>query len=124
EQDRENARRRQEIAERQEADYVQCLSLALKAFGPGWLPSGRHCLTDKDEEERARRTGERARATATVYTVRNAAGECRHFSVADDGQVTCHESAASGFGSMLKEPHPTRGFQHQGQWCPVHRYSL
>jgi hypothetical protein len=42
EQDRENARRRREIAERQAQEYLQLLAWAWEAFGKGWLPSGRH----------------------------------------------------------------------------------
>jgi hypothetical protein len=72
--DHQNARVRREIAARQEAEYRECEAWALEAFGPGWLPSGRHFLLDHDEEERVCYTGERPRPEATVYTVRNAAG--------------------------------------------------
>ena len=121
--DHENARVRQEIAERQEREYVECLQWELGAFGPGWLPSHRHFLLSKEEEEQHRRTGEKAEIAATVYTVKNDAGETRHFSV-EDGSVVKHDSYEAGFGAMLLEPHPTRGFEHQGQWCRTHRYSL
>ena len=122
--DHEIARIRLEIAQRQEAEYVECLTMALSAFGPGWHPSHRHFLIDRDEEERVRYTSEKPRAAATVYTMRNAAGETRHVTVTEDGQLTEHASYEAGFGSMLLESHPTRGFEHQGKWCPVHRYSL
>jgi len=89
----------------------------------GWLPSHRHFLLEKEEEERARSTGEKPRAAATVFTVRNVAGEKRHFTV-EDGHVIQHESYEAGFGPMLLEPHPTRGFEHQGRFVHVHRYSL
>lgn len=105
-------------------EYAECLTMALKAFGPGWLPGHRHFLIDKDEEDRVRYTGEKARVAATVYTVRNEAGQPRHFTVAEDGKLTEHANFEEGFGAMLLEPHPTRGFQHQGKWCQVHRYSL
>jgi hypothetical protein len=121
--DRANARLRRQIAERQARAYAQVLALAEAAFGPGWLPSARHYLVDHDEEDRARRTGDRPQAAATVYTVKNAAGDQRHFTV-DSGQVVEHANYQDGFGSMLLEPHPTRGFTHRGQWCPTHRYSL
>src|SRR5438309_1492864 len=52
EQDIRNARLRQETAARQEAEYDACLALAQKAFGPGWIPSHRHYLVEKCEEER------------------------------------------------------------------------
>jgi hypothetical protein len=122
-QDRENARMRQEIAERMEAEYAECLALAIRAFGPGWLPSHRHFLVDKDEEEWHRRTGEKVRPAATVYTVKNAAGEQRHFTAHGGNVVPC-EGYEAGFGAMLLEPHPTHGFEHQGRFVHVHRYSL
>jgi hypothetical protein len=122
-QDHANARLRCAIAERQACQYAQVLAWAEAAFGPGWLPSHRHFLVEQDAEEVARRTGERSPAAATVYTVKNAAGEQRHFAV-EAGKVVEHESYEAGFGPMLLEPHPTQGFHHQGRWCPYHRYSL
>lgn len=122
-QDRENARIRSAIAARQRAEYDACLTWAHAAFGPGWLPSHRHYLASKEEEERVRYTGVRPRAAATVYTVKNAEGRARHFTVAD-GQAVEHESYEAGFGPMLLEPHPTRGFEHRGQFVRTHRYSL
>src|SRR5205823_5116661 len=47
----------------------------------------------------------------------------RHFTV-ENGRVTEHESHDAGFGPMLLEPHPTRGFWHKGEWCRTHRYSI
>ncbi|SRR5579883_1439259 len=122
-QDRENARIRQEIAERQAREYAQVLEWAAAAFGPGWLPRCRHYLVEIDEEERVRYTSERPKAVATVYTVRNKAGQEKHFTV-DDGKVIEHASYQAGFGPMLRELHPSRGFEHRGQWCRIHRYSL
>lgn len=53
----------------------------------GWQrPSHRHFLLDKDEEERSRRTAERARPAATVYSVKNAAGDRHHFTVTEAGR--------------------------------------
>jgi hypothetical protein len=121
--DLEIARIRDAIARRQQEEYDRCLAWAEKAFGPGWLPRGRHFLLEKDDEDRSRATGEKARPAAVVYTVRNDAGESRHFSVSAE-QITEHTRFEDGFGSMLLEPHPTRGFQHQGKWCAIHRYSL
>jgi hypothetical protein len=122
-QDHENARLRQEVAERLAREYAEVLQLALGAFGSGWVPSHRHFLVELGEEERVRYTGERPRAAATVYTVKNAAGEQRHFSV-EGGRAVEHAGYQAGFGPMLLEPHPARGFEHKGQWCPYHRYSL
>jgi hypothetical protein len=125
ERDVENAARRQAIAERQAEEYARVLGWAQAAFGPGWEPSHRHYLVDKDEEERCRRSGERPRAAATVYTVRHRqTGAARHFIVSDDGRVTECESYQAGFGPMLFEAHPSRGFEHGGKFCPYQRYSL
>jgi hypothetical protein len=123
EQDQANARLRQEIADRQARDYAEVLAWAEQAFGAGWLLSHRHYLLDRDEEYRARATGERPHAAATVYTVKNAEGQQRHFMVEGE-KITEHASYQEAFGPMLLEPHATRGFEHQGQWHAIHRYSL
>jgi hypothetical protein len=122
-QDHENVRVRREIAARQQAEYDACLAWATAAFGPNWLPSHRHYLVEKNEEKHARKTGQRPQAAATVFTVKNAAGQARHFTLGDGGMVE-HASYEAGFGPMLLEPHPARGFEHRGQFCPTHRYSL
>lgn len=124
ERDRENAILRRQIAARQAEEYDQVKGWAEAAFGPGWQPSHRHYLVEIDEEERVHYTGERPQAAATVYTVKNNAGEQRHFAVSADGKAIECDSCQSGFGPMLWEPHPTRGFTHQGSFCRYHRYSL
>lgn len=121
--DEKNARMRQEIAERFEAEYLQCLAWAETAFGLGWEPSGRHYILDKAEEDRYRMTGERPTPEATVYTVKNAKGEQRHFSIVD-GQAVEHASYKDGFGAMLDEPHPTMTIEVRGAHVHPHRYSL
>ena len=123
EHDRENERVRREIADAQLAAYTEVLKWALGAFGSSWIPSHRHFLVDRDEEARVRYTDERPISAATVYTVKNEEGEARHFTV-ENGRVVEHESYEAGFGPMLLEPHPTHGFEHRGQWCRIHRYSL
>jgi hypothetical protein len=121
--DRENERRRREIADRQAEEYGQVLRWALGAFGPGWLPSGRHYLAGKEEEDRARRAGDRTQAAATVYGVTNGVRK-RYFTVVD-GKANEVEGYEQGFGPMLLELHPTQGFTDQaGKWCRTHRYSL
>ena len=122
-QDRANAKLRQEIAECLAQEYAQVQAWAEEAFGSGWVPSHRHFLLDRDEEDRARRSGDRPKAAATLYTVQNDGGEQRHFTI-EDGQVVEQASYQAAFGPMLLEPHPTRGFNHQGKWCRIHRYSL
>lgn len=123
-QDYENERLRKAIAERMEAEYVECLTWALKAFGPGWLPACRHFLLDKDEEDACRRSGARPRAAATVYTVKNGKGERRHFTVGEGGQVVEHASYQEAFGDRLLELHPTQTIEVRGEKVHPHRYSL
>lgn len=123
-QDRQNAAIRDAIAQKQAEEYGRCLRLATEAFGPGWRPSHRHMLISKEEEEKHRCTGEPAIPAATVYTVRNDAGDKRHFTV-EDGNVREVASYEEGFGPMLLEPHPTAGFTDQkGFFHYTHRYSL
>lgn len=118
-----NAHLRQEIAARLNAEFEECLAWAKKAFGPGWVPSHRHFLVEKDEEDRVRYTSERAEVAATVYTAKNSQGERRSFILLEGEPVPCADYK-EGFGPMLLEPHPTRGFEYKGQWCATHRYSL
>jgi hypothetical protein len=47
-QDLTNARTRQAIAGRQAQEYAQVLAWAQEAFGPGWVPSHRHFLIEKE----------------------------------------------------------------------------
>jgi hypothetical protein len=122
--DIDNAQSRQEIADRFALEYGKVLSWALGAFGPGWLPSHRHFLVDKDEEDRARRAGERPRAAATVYTVRHeTTREAKHFTVEGDQVKEC-DGYMEAFGPMLAEPHPTQRIEVHGQLVAPHRYSL
>jgi len=46
--DVDNARVRQEIAERMEREYARCLSLALRALGPGYTPWMKLILLESD----------------------------------------------------------------------------
>jgi len=124
EQDRQNARIRQEIAQAQLEAYAQVLKWALGAFGPGWLPSHKHFLLDRDEEARVRYTEERAQAAATVYTAKNSAGQARHFTVDPEGRAKECADYQEGFGAMLFEEHPSQGFEHGGKFCHYYRYSL
>jgi hypothetical protein len=122
--DRENARLRQEIAARQRADYDACLRLAEQAFGAGWVPSHRHYLVEKAEEDRCRCMGERPRPAATVFTARNDAGDRRHFVIGEDGQPREVGSYEDGFGPMLLEPDLGRTIEVRGEQVHPHRYSL
>jgi hypothetical protein len=123
EQDRRNAATREAIAAVQLAEYDRVLLWALEKFGKGWLPSGRHYLLDKAVEDETRRTGERPAAAATCYTVRNAEGHKRHFTV-KDGLVTECSGYEEAFGPLLLEPHPTLRIEVKGQKVAPHRYNL
>jgi hypothetical protein len=119
-QDRENAHRRQEIADRFREQFEQALALAEQVLGPGWEPTGYHYLVEKDVEDEARRTSTKPVPSATVITAAKD-GKKRHFRV--ETMTEC-DAPEAGFGEMLMEPHPTKGFEHRGQWCRIHRYSL
>jgi hypothetical protein len=122
-QDLRNAACRAEIAAKQAEAYNQVLRYALGAFGPGWLPSHRHFLVTKSEEDRCRYTQEHPKAAATVYTVKNGAGRKRHFTV-EDGKVTECASYEEGFGPMLLEPDTERTITVRGENVHPHKYSL
>ncbi len=122
--DRENKRIRRAIAERMEAAWVACAAWALKAFGAGWSPAYRHFLVSKEEEDLRRREGGTLRAAATVFTVKNDAGEKRHFTVSEDGQVRECAGYEEGLGPMLLEPDMGRTMEVRGQQVHPHRYSL
>jgi hypothetical protein len=119
-QDRENARRRQEIAGRFRSQFLEALALAEQVLGPGWEPTGFHTLVEKDAEDEARRTNAKPVPSATVITAAKD-GKNRHFRV--ETMTEC-DTPEAGFGEMLMESHPTKGFEHRGQWCRIHRYSL
>ena len=124
-QDVENARIRQEIAERFQREYDQCAAWAEQLFGPRYEPNHRHFLLEKEDEDRCRRTGERPTPAATVFTVRHAeTSERRHF-IIREGQPVEVAGYEEGFGPMLLEPHPTQGFTDQtGRFHHYHKFSL
>ena len=117
-----NADLRAGIAARLQAEYDEALAQAVAIFGPGWVPSGRHFLLDKDEEERARKSGGRMAPAATVYSA-SKDGVKKHFTIIEGEPTEC-TSVEEGFGPLLHENHPTRGFEHNGQWLPIRRFSL
>jgi len=96
---------------------------AEQCFGPGYEPSHRHFLVDKEDEAACRRSGKRSTPIATVYSVRNEAAEQRHF-ILRNGQPVAVESMEAGFGPMLDERHPTMRIKIGGQSVAPHRYSL
>jgi len=122
-QDQENAARRQDIADRQNAEYARVLAWARQVFGRGWEPCGRYYLLDKDEEDRCRSTGERPQPAATCYIAVNCIGRKRCFTI-DGDTVTERSGYKEAFGDMLLEPHPTQRIEVKGQMVAPHRYSL
>jgi hypothetical protein len=122
EQDVANAEMRQAIADKFRSEYIAARELAELAFGPGWLPQGRHSLVSHDEEERARQEGGRAKPAAEVFTAEKD-GVRRHFTMRDGVPVEC-ASYQEGFGEMLFESDPVRGFERDGVFAHVHKHSL
>jgi hypothetical protein len=118
--DRENAARRQAISNRFRSQYEEARILAEQVLGPGFRPIGYHYLVEKDAEDEARRTNTKPVPSATVITAAKDRVK-RHFRV--ETMTECATPEA-GFGDMLMEPHATKGFEHRGQWCRLHRYSL
>jgi hypothetical protein len=121
-QDIENAERRAGIAAKFRAEYALAEALAISVFGPGWKPTGRYYLVEKDEEDRCRHTGEKPKPAATVISVENGKGEKRYFRA--DGTPRACASKEDGFGEMMLEKHPTKTFTVKGVEYPIHRYSL
>lgn len=121
-QDIANAELRQAIADKFLSEYLAALELAERAFGAGWLPQGRHFLVTHDEEERAPKEGGRAQPAAEVFTAEND-GVMRHFTMKDGVPVEC-VSYQEGFGDMLLEPDPVRGFERDGVFVHIHKHSL
>jgi hypothetical protein len=77
---------------------------------------------DKDEEEQARAAGRPMGPAAVVYTATRD-GRKRHFTVVG-GTPEEVAGVEEGFGAMLGEKHPTKGFRHNGRWLRHGRYSL
>ena len=121
-QDVENARLRSEVADRFRREYLDALALAERAFGPGWEPTGRHYLVTHDEEERSRRDGDRTQPAAEVFTAEKD-GVRRHFTLRDGEPIEC-DGYQEGFGAMLLEPDPVRGFEQGGVFVHVHKHGL
>jgi hypothetical protein len=122
EQDVRNAEMRQAVADRFRREYLAARELAERAFGPGWKPCGRHFLVTHDEEDRARRDGDRAQPAAEVFTAEKD-GVRRHFTLRDGIPMECG-GYEQGFGSLLLELDPVRGFERGGVFHHVHKHSL
>ena len=122
-QDRKNARIRQEIAARQAQGYAEAERLALAALGPGWTPWMKLLVVDSDYHH----TGN-FEPVVTVYKVYQ--GEQRltenavYLRRMPDGLILQSRDYESLLGELLQEPHPTRRFTFRGQQVPYPRYSL
>lgn len=121
-QDIYNAAARQAITDHFRAEYLAAFALAERAFGPGWLPQGRHFLVTHDEEDRARKEGGRAQPAAEVFTAERD-GVRRHFTLKDGPPLECG-AYQEGFGRLLFKSDPVRGFEKQGVFHHVHKHSL
>ena len=123
--DVENAAIRQAIAARQEAEYAQCLKLALGALGPVWTPWMKLILVESDYH---RRRDQPFVIGATVYKVYR--GEYRltensRYLIQDaDGTVRHAANYEPLFGELLREKHPSYGFERNGKWIAFDRWSV
>ena len=122
-QDRENARIRQEIAKRQAETYSEAQQLALAVLGPGWTPWMKLSLIDSDH----RQNGD-TEPVATVYKVYRGEDRLTEKSVflrrMPDGQVVKADSYEPLLCDLLHEKHPTRTVEVQGQQMAVAKYEL
>lgn len=122
-QDRENARIRQEIAKRQADEYGEAQRLALAALGPGWTPWMKLSLIDSDH----RRNGN-LKPVATVYKLYSGAERLSENAVflrrMPDGQVAKADSYELLLDDLLQQKHPTRTVEVRGQQVPVAHYEL
>lgn len=123
EQDRRNAALRQGVAARFQAQFDEAVRLIEPILGEGWIPTGRHYLVTHEAAEHARCTGGAGVATAEVITAEKDGGK-RHVLVMGEQLKEC-ASYQDGFGAMLTEPDPVRGFNdNEGKWHFVHKYAL
>jgi hypothetical protein len=122
-QDIANAATRQAIADRQAKEYAKATRLALGALGPNWHPWMKLVLLDSDYHNTGNTT-----PIAVAYKFHRGEKRLSEHSVflrqMPDGSVQKASSYETLFGELLTEPHPTRGFEQKGQWCPYPRWTL
>ena len=122
-QDWENARIRQEIAQRQAEAYGEAQRLALAVLGPGWTPWMKLTLIDSDH----RRNGD-TQPVATIYKVYRGEDRLTENSVflrrMPNGQVVKADSYEPLLCDLLHEKHPTRTVEVRGQSMAVAKYEL
>lgn len=113
--DIENARRRQEIADKFRREFEEAQALAEQVLGPGWEPHGRHDIIENEEADAARAQDRKPVPVATVISARKGPEE-RHFIVTEGVATECGRYDES-FAKMLEEMHPTKSiFKHQVHW--------
>jgi hypothetical protein len=121
ERDHRNAALRRKVAERQQAEWTECLRLADAALGPGWKPWMKLVLVDADH----RRTGDET-PVAVAYKVRKGKGnarQVRYLCQGPDG-VIASEEYETLFGPLLTELHPTKTIEVMGKRVPVPRWQM
>lgn len=121
--DRENARVRQQIADRQAQEYAEAQRLALAALGPGWKPWMKLLVLDSDYH----RTGP-TEPVATVFKVyqgdKRLSENAVYLRQLPDGSIRQARAYEPLLGDLLQEMHPTRTLELHGQWVPCPRYSI
>src|SRR5262245_14337697 len=105
--DHARATMRQQIADRQNGEYQEAKSLALRTLGPGWKPWMKLILIPSDH----RQTGDTS-PVAVAYKVYR--GEQRVTATSmfirrmPDGRLARARNHEELFGDLLDEKHPTR----------------
>jgi hypothetical protein len=128
--DEENAARRRAMADSLFAVYQEAFLWTLAKFGPGWTPTGRWQLIDKDEEQRARSANGPGKPVAhpvpaAVVYYADHPTHGRKFFMRRDGKTVEVASRDEGFGDMMREPHPTiRMKTFKGEEFAPPRYSM
>jgi len=118
---------REEIADRQQAEYRHAEALALRKLGPGWIPWMKLTLVSADD---CRPTGKDDPApfpVAVAYKVTCGKGEDRldrFLRELPTGEVVSSGWYEDVFCGLLEEKHPTRTVEVGGRRVPGKRYQL
>lgn len=121
--DVENARRRQEIAQKQNEKYLRCQLLALSALGPGYTPWMKLSLLESDHH-RHPDSPVVGGVAYKVYRGEERLTENSVFLMEKDGKVLKARNPEELFGDLLQEKHKSYGFEKDGTWTAFSRWSI
>lgn len=123
EQDRQNAERRQAIADLQFAEYQEAYLMALGKLGEGFTPWMKIVLLDSDH----RRTGNREPG-AVVYKVYRGEQRTSENSVflrrMPDNRVAVADNYEELVATLLAEKHATKTVEVRGERVPCDRWEV